>query len=73
VRAGPPLLDNLVAALLRQPLKPHIPQSIFLSIISTGNEYAVAARGQDFCQEGWWVWKWKNRIDRYVRSTSGRV
>jgi selenide, water dikinase len=66
VRAGPPVLENTMAALLGQPLKPHVPQSIFLSIISTGSGYAVAARGPDFCQEGRWVWKWKDRIDRYV-------
>jgi len=64
VRAGPPLLDNLMASLLQQPLKPHIPQTIFLSIISAGNRYAVATRGTDFCREGRWVWKWKDRIDR---------
>ena len=66
VRAGPPVLENTMAALLGQPLKPHVPQSIFLSIISTGSGSAVAARGPDFCQEGRWVWKWKDRIDRYV-------
>jgi hypothetical protein len=67
-------LENTMAALLGQPLKPHVPQSIFLSIISTGSGYAVAARGTDFCQEGRWVWKWKDRIDRYVVAlTDSRV
>lgn len=64
VRAGPPLLENIMASILGKEMTPHIPQSQFLSIISTGNKYAIASRGHFFSLEGYWVWKWKDWIDR---------
>lgn len=67
VRAGPPLLENLMAHLTgKNPVRPYIPQSSFLSIISTGDPYAIASKGRFFCLEGSLIWKWKDWIDRYV-------
>jgi selenide, water dikinase len=68
VRAGPPLLENIMTWITSSPgepvqLKPHIPQSTFLGIISTGDKYAVASKGSWLALEGAWVWKWKDHID----------
>ncbi|WP_299201091.1 selenide, water dikinase SelD [uncultured Amphritea sp.] len=63
VRQGAPLLHNLQAALAEQPLTRFKPQKQFLSLISTGDRYAVASRGP-FSFAGAWVWRWKDRIDQ---------
>jgi selenide, water dikinase len=63
VRQARPLTKNLRRSLLKQPLVRHRPQRRFLTLISTGNNYAVASRGS-WSTEGAWVWRWKNRIDR---------
>jgi len=63
VRQGIPLAKNLARSLRNQPLKSFRPQKQFLSLISTGEPYAVAARGP-WSAEGAWLWLLKNRIDR---------
>ena len=63
VRAGPPLLVNLHAAMKGQALQPYQPQKRTLNLLSCGGRYAIAAWG-GISVEGAWVWRWKDRIDR---------
>lgn len=63
VRQGKPLAENLRRALASRPLVRYRPQERFLSLVTTGNRYAVASKGP-FVLEGEWVWRWKDRIDR---------
>ncbi|MEM7015613.1 MAG: selenide, water dikinase SelD, partial [Verrucomicrobiota bacterium] len=63
VRQGPPLARNLRLACAEEPLEPFRPQQKFLSLITTGEKYAVASRG-GFMIQGERIWKWKDWIDR---------
>lgn len=67
VREGAILAENLRRAAQGQPLVPYEPQRNALSLISTGERYAVGTRG-GFTFEGRWVWRWKDFLDRrYIR------
>ncbi len=63
VRQGRPLEANLRRVLLDQAPQPFHPQSKWLALISTGDQYAVASRGK-FYVAGRAVWTWKDWIDR---------
>lgn len=63
VKQAPPLANNLRRFLRDRKLKRYIPPRDALTLIGTGDRYAVGSRGS-FSVRGQWVWKWKNWIDR---------
>eukprot|EP00798_Chlamydomonas_sp_ICE-L_P016425 gene16425-22639_t len=54
VRQGPPLAANIRHFLCEEPLVPFVPQTTWLSLITTGW----------VSLEGGWLWNWKDSIDR---------
>jgi len=63
VRAAPVLAANLRAAAHGSALTPHVTSPRYLALVSTGRKNAVGIWG-DFSFQGWWAWRWKDRIDR---------
>lgn len=63
VRQGRVLSDNLRRAVLGKKFRTYRPQRAFLGLISTGDRYAVASRG-NWSMQGAWLWQAKDWIDR---------
>ena len=63
VRHGPPLAQNLRAALAGGALVAYRPQTRALALIATGGRDAILSWGP-FAARGAWVWRWKDAIDR---------
>lgn len=75
VRTGPALYANLLASLMKHPLKPHPIVQRTLNLISCGKKSAIASWGTSWgtnsaglTLQGHWVWRWKVGIDqRWMR------
>lgn len=67
VRQGPILAENLLRFVSGQDLRDYQPQRDYLSLLSTGNQHAIAS-WYGLVWQAAWVWRWKNRIDqRFMR------
>lgn len=70
VRMAKPLTENLRRAVAGTALQAYRPQTSWLALISTGDQFAVASRGW-LGFAGRWVWTWKDWIDqRFMRKFS---
>ncbi|MGH1374520.1 MAG: selenide, water dikinase SelD [Cellvibrionaceae bacterium] len=65
VRQAPTLHENIVSSLEGKRLRAHRSQKSFLSIITGGNQWAVASKGRIAFGAPLpsWVWRWKRSID----------
>lgn len=68
VKQGPALAENLRRHLQGTQLARHIPQSNYLSLISTGDRYAIGSRG-NWTMQGRLMWYLKDWIDRRFIAT----
>jgi selenide,water dikinase len=70
VRQGETLAQSFRSLAQGQPPVSYRPQRHALVLLSCGRRYAFAHRG-NWSAQGWWVWWWKNHIDRrWIRSLS---
>ncbi|ADL55934.1 FAD-dependent oxidoreductase [Gallionella capsiferriformans] len=63
VFAGPVLARNLIASISGQKLRSYRPRKMSLYLLATGPQHAIASWGE-FSAQGYWMWRWKNWIDR---------
>lgn len=63
VFAGPVLAHNLIRSIFGGKFIRYRPRKQSLYILATGPKHAVASWGA-FSAQGYWVWRWKNWIDR---------
>ena len=73
VRQAPCLGHNLLAMAEEKKLNSYHPQQEFLTLLSLGNKAALGQRGS-LSFTGYWVWYWKNYLDRsFVRRLLGNA
>ncbi len=72
VRQGPPLTENLRRVMSGNSPEPFEPQRRFLTIVSTGDRFAVASRGS-WSLKGRLMWRWKDQIDRRFMALFSRL
>ena len=71
VRHGESLAANFRNLAGGKPFEPYVPQPRALMLLSCGSRRAIAQRG-GWTAEGYWVWRWKDWIDRrWLRSLRG--
>jgi selenide,water dikinase len=63
VRQGRPLFENIARLLSGKAPKAFKPQQSFLSLLATGDKYAIASK-HGWSSEGRLLWRWKDWIDR---------